>query len=555
MSHPSSSHRRNISQPMEVDDDPTQGTASSITASQDAFQQQLNKKILEDLFARMSRCHALGELIRTIPAPAQAATKEVLEKVTDAFTRQGVCEVLKTSWQDALDKREYDRIPELNSLKAPSVQVSKLAKEIDEVALNALNFTLAMQEARQAALVVIIGIKQQEIINLSQLSANTKKKRLEKKTEAEAEETNVANDPKSVRALVHEMMKRERQSEKDKKISKKGRGRAGPPKTPKNPKNAKNRATKKSGAFLQAAAKEALDLPLPGRNGTLPSGFYNASLPTRVMYLWRQLDLDQLDTLMSWKPGIHKLHGVVIPRTVEYTLSLNLKFLFPTKRKSDVAYDWFEELARKVRWQTVAWQEGWTPFDQDPRRNDPTTSWQLGLPFPKSTNAPPTGDDWLNEGIQARREFLSRSLTSGHSIPQLRGSRDILRRITLSPNRLREYLSEASLLASISDKNLGIVVTTRDWYETEIQKFLFQMSSSDKPVFRKATFNFKDFRQQTCLSLERLARGQQNADEEFASGDYLPFLQGRKIVEFWSECWIKKDVPQFYGIPKIHKNP
>ncbi|RAQ98634.1 hypothetical protein DDE82_009060 [Stemphylium lycopersici] len=283
---------------MEVDDDPTQGTASSITASQDAFQQQLNQKILEDLFARMSRCHALGELIRTIPAPAQAATKEVLEKVTDAFTRQGVYEVLKTSWQDALDKREYDRIPELNSLKAPSVQVSKLAKEIDEVALNALNFTLAMQEARKAALVVMIGIKQQEINNLSQLcdesiikgkifkiwrdisgedgitpehmtilqhkgcaerlvqmaisighdsltrSANTKKKRLEKKTEAEAEETNVANDPKSVRALVHEIIKRERQSEKDKKISKKGRERAGPPKTPKNPKNAKNRATK-----------------------------------------------------------------------------------------------------------------------------------------------------------------------------------------------------------------------------------------------------------------------------------------------------------------------
>jgi hypothetical protein len=92
------------------------------------------------------------------------------------------------------------------------------------------------------------------------------------------------------------------------------------------------------------------------------------------MYLWTLLDLEQLETMMSWRPGVHKLHGLVLPRTVEYTLSLNLKYLFPTKRKSEVAYEWFEELIRKVRWQTVLWQEGWTPLEQDPRRNDPLTS-------------------------------------------------------------------------------------------------------------------------------------------------------------------------------------
>lgn len=284
---------------MDVDEDATQSTVDqSITASQHAFQQNINNKILEDLFARMSRCHTLGELIRTIPAPAQNATKDVLEKVTDAFTRQGACEILKTSWQDALSKKEYDRIPELNSLKAPSIQVSKLAKEINEVALNALDFTTAINDARKAALTIMIGIKQQEVNNLNQLcdgrvirakihkiwsdiseedgitpehmailerkecaerlvqmaisighdsltkASNIKKKRLEKKSEAEERQTGVADDPKSVRALVQEMMKRERQSEKDKKInSKKGKGRAGPPQTPKNPKN-KNRATK-----------------------------------------------------------------------------------------------------------------------------------------------------------------------------------------------------------------------------------------------------------------------------------------------------------------------
>ncbi|XPS96891.1 hypothetical protein M3J09_012137 [Ascochyta lentis] len=272
------------------------------------------------------------------------------------------------------------------------------------------------------------------------------------------------------------------------------------------------------------------------------------------MYLWRQLDVDQLETLLSWKPGVHTLHGLVLPRAVEYTLSLNLKFLYPTKRKSEVAMDWFEELVRKVRWRAIAWQEGWTPLEQDPRRNDPMTSWQLGLPFPKSRNVPPIGDDWLNEGIQAGREFLSRSLTSGHSVPQLGGSRDVLRKATLSPNRLREYMEEERLLAFISDKNLGIVITTCDWYKNEIQKFLGQMTTSNQPVFRRATMNFADFHYQTCQGLERLARGQHHDDED-ATGVYLPFLQGKKMVEFWSECWIKADIPQFHGIPKIHKNP
>jgi hypothetical protein len=66
---------------------------------------------------------------------------------------------------------------------------------------------------------------------------------------------------------------------------------------------------------------------------------------------------------------------------------------------------------------------------------------------------------------------------------------------------------EASLLAFILDKNLGIVVTTRDWYELEIRKFLDQMTSSDTLIFRRATINFEDFRQQTCLGLECLVRG------------------------------------------------
>lgn len=77
-------------------------------------------------------------------------------------------------------------------------------------------------------------------------SANIKKKRLEKKNKADIKITNVADNLKSVQALIREEIKRAQQSKKDKKINlKKGSRRAGPPKTPKNLKNnAKNRALK-----------------------------------------------------------------------------------------------------------------------------------------------------------------------------------------------------------------------------------------------------------------------------------------------------------------------
>jgi hypothetical protein len=284
-----SSHRRDRSTSgrpddprMDVDSTPTQST---VTNSQHTFQQDVNNKVLSDLLARMSRCHTFGELLKTIPAPAQETTKSILEKVTESFTRQGACETLKATWQDFLNKGEFNRVPELNSLKAPSVQISKLATEVDEVAINALNFDEIMLDVRKAALAQMIGLKQQEIANLRKLcdektirvtlfaswspivdragttpehatilthkgiaerlvqmaisigqnsltrSATIKQKKLEKKAEADTEMTDIPGNKKQFESMFREMMKRERQSEKDRKTSGKGKGRAGPPKT------------------------------------------------------------------------------------------------------------------------------------------------------------------------------------------------------------------------------------------------------------------------------------------------------------------------------------
>jgi hypothetical protein len=313
---------RNISSPMpprpsrpDVDEDmsdqefPTQSSATTVTASQHAFQQNVNDKILGDLIARMSRCYSFPELLKTIPAPAQEATKAILEKATDAFTRSNATEAIITSWQDALNKGEFDRVHELNSIKPPNIQTSKLAQEVDNLALTSLTFTSAINVAKKAALQNMIAIKEQESLNLKTLFndrgvrlkiyqtwkdiaarpgvtpehitillnkgcaerlvqmaisigrnsltrlSNIKARRDEKKAETEKDRTDVAENPKTFQAMFREMMKREQQSVKDKKTSKKGSGRAGPPKTLKNP--IKNRATKVQKKDPRQSAKKA----------------------------------------------------------------------------------------------------------------------------------------------------------------------------------------------------------------------------------------------------------------------------------------------------------
>lgn len=261
-----------------------------------------------------------------------------------------------------------------------------------------------------------------------------------------------------------------------------------------------------------------------------------------------------MSTLMSWKPGVHKLQGVSLPKTVEYTLSLNLKYIFPIRRNSEVAWAWFEELTRKVGWLTHFWLNPGSGRDQEDQwRNDPSMVWLANLPFVKSNRpAPPRADNWYIEGLRAGREFLSRSLANGHSVPQLEGTKDVLRELTLSPKELRKYLIEGNLLSFISDKNLGIVVTTREWYEDEVINFLNTNIDNDEsqPLFLRLVGTFEAYRLNVCSKLNCLRRV--GGDED---NPILDFLSDKKTCQFWDQCWTKRDVPKFHGIPKIHKNP
>jgi hypothetical protein len=242
---------------------------------------------------------------------------------------------------------------------------------------------------------------------------------------------------------------------------------------------------------------------------------------------------------MSWKPGVHKLDGVLLPLDVEYTLSVNLKFLFPVRYSQQVAEDWFNELARKARIKTFFWQRR-TGLERETR----PPSWIESIPYIPTGWDTDIDDDWFAEGIQVGRKSLRHAL-HGQSIPRPDPRDDALYQAILPPKKLRDWLQQARLMALITDKNLGIAVVTRLWYETQIDAFSI-IPEISLVVGGKAEF---------IRERGRIAYHLENHLLYFRPSRIHPFLNDKRVLALWRTAYAQTELPIFHGIPKIHKNP
>lgn len=246
------------------------------------------------------------------------------------------------------------------------------------------------------------------------------------------------------------------------------------------------------------------------------------------MYLWTQLTENDLETLLSWRPGVHKGQGICLPRDIEYSLSLNLKFLYPQPMRNYVVWQWFDALVRKAKLAYIfrnrlqVDSEGLpeVPFVRNPK-------WQ-----------PVIKAHWFNQGVEAGRRSLV--LQQQNSMPRIStGVSDVFRHIVLTPRALIDWLTRAGLLCFISDKNLGIVVATQDWYWEQVSKFI------ELPVFEPFYGDYYGYRYDVWRRISALIE-----DTEGISFWITP-----KVKKFLREADVRMDIPQFHGIPKIHKNP
>lgn len=120
--------------------------------------------VAQDFVVKVSHCNTIGELLRVVPVPAQSRSKDILSNVYQASQKLGAAEALLGTWRDRLlQPNDWKNFAQLNSLKAPTVQICKEAIAHDSAGLSSLNLDNTLYEAKRAALSRMIDIKAKEV--------------------------------------------------------------------------------------------------------------------------------------------------------------------------------------------------------------------------------------------------------------------------------------------------------------------------------------------------------------------------------------------------------
>jgi hypothetical protein len=275
-------------------------TQTSVNTVENDFNLGIQEEVIRNFVKRIVNCRSVAQLVSFVPAIAQERTKESLDIIVQAHVKKASAAFLLAEWRDALAKDSFASIPALKSIRAPSIQVSKLAEKDGSINKD---FDDSIKEAKRTALTRMIEIKAKEVEALSQhclvganadklhtawrfisvldgvskeafallqhnacalslvqsaisIGENTAQKQLDttkKKTEtvkkAQTQGTAVMpTDKKGLEEFIKEIHKRQKQSAMDKSAAKKsGKGRrgAGPSKT-KNQKKSPGKGVKKN---------------------------------------------------------------------------------------------------------------------------------------------------------------------------------------------------------------------------------------------------------------------------------------------------------------------
>ena len=190
------------------------------------------------------------------------------------------------------------------------------------------------------------------------------------------------------------------------------------------------------------------------------------------------------------------MDSVVLPRQIMYTLSLGARFLYPILAdKSRIIMDFdsfFTQIAIKAQ--------------------------DLSL----DVTTPP----WVFQGIAAGREVLLSQLPDLYQrAPRLPPNHPL----RLSSKEVSQYLVGNQLRLCISDKGMGMVVVTQEWYNQICSKHLESITYSKVERF----------------PIDRI---KYETREILRENDFPYYLQRRNQM-------FTAEIPRFYGIIKIHKDP
>ena len=269
-----------------------------------------------------------------------------------------------------------------------------------------------------------------------------------------------------------------------------------------------------------------------GSPSTIPDWLLSVPYPLAISYLLCRIPLSIIEAA-RYKSFVHISPGVVIPENIALDLSVGLKYMLKQDFNKTLVLESYNDFCRRLRWRlffstSIEHQQN-TRYDPD---------------FETTSSAPkkdgPLADFYIERGLTLGRRYIEKMYATFPG-DQNKASSDPLKPKFLA---IQRFLQENELVISLTDKNLGLAVNKRSWCIEQCNKIL---SNTDDymPITQSEAYSY------FIATEAKLKALSDQAENLFWLGDNLgAFLLSN--TKYNKDSW---SVPQFYGIPKIHKQP
>jgi hypothetical protein len=266
-----------------------------------------------------------------------------------------------------------------------------------------------------------------------------------------------------------------------------------------------------------------------GYTHTYPDWLLTIPLPRAIDYIILNTPVNIL-LASQFKNSIHRGPNVNLPVHIEQQLSVGMNYMFKRKRNSKLIKNAWLDFTERLRWRLF-----FSFTEPDKGSYDP----DYEVPHTRKGKAPQL-PQYLEYGITLGSVFVNNTIRKQ---PVDEGT-DAYKSFSPKPHQIQEFLVTNNYVVTMTDKNLGIAVSERTWLSEKCLELLSDENNYTK-IHPLTAIQKLD---QKCTKMEIIAS---LAESFLPNGKQL----GNYLRHLITPPKGKHNVPLFYGIPKIHKEP
>jgi hypothetical protein len=280
---------------------------------------------------------------------------------------------------------------------------------------------------------------------------------------------------------------------------------------------------------------------------------------------------------LKFRHAIHVQQGLAPPSEILFDLGVGMRYILPITVKPSLPVEAWDDFCRRFRWFFFFTEN--PPHATGDLPYDPAFDARVRPSARRAPKAP----DAIERGLAEGRSLLS-SWT-----PEAPTPTETLSRRLAPPLRsaINEWVMANEVIITQTDKNLGLALIKKDWFVRETRKLLYNETDYTRITCRIALEHLQTQAFEYSILLSEweanttLPQNKQLHDylaagiQPFLGTDGMPRSIELLFAEFEQSCidaqvtvallpntpiargleLYREATPQFYGLPKIHKNP